>query len=159
MRGEEGVAALELALLLPLLAFIFVAMVDASRFATQVYRGHMIAQSAAVALGTSLHVPAPPLPVITDRGTLPATLDIMLPKVDVASLVPLPADASASSLLFWGCPGSAGIVMVALPICNTTQRAAAYAEITVTLPVRKLGGWPEILLPGNVHAQALVRVG
>lgn len=155
-HDQAGIAALELALVLPLLALIFVASVDFARFAARIHKCDALAQAAAAAI---MQLPTVPAPVVipSANGTVP--MDVQLPEIDVMALVPLPAGARAASRLFWGCAAESGVAVVPQPICSNGERAAAYAEVSVAMATPRLLDWPDIALPAEVHARSLVRIG
>jgi hypothetical protein len=156
---QEGAAAVEFALLLPLLAMIFVGAVDAASFATASYRSRMLAQSAATAIARMPAVPAPPPVQRLPNGSVVIPVPVRLPTIDVGSLVDLPPGATAEAYLFWGCSGSAGIEEVPLPACADGSPAAAYVRVGIALPVGHLVAWAGIGLPETAATETLVRLG
>lgn len=170
---EQGVAAVEFALLLPLLATLMLGIADLAQVAARKSQVHALAQEAAGAIAGLHSIPAAPARQDRGNGALSPTIaritlsamspalaeSAYLPKIPIATLLSLPADAHASATLFWGCNASARLLSMQTPRCPDGTRAAAYAEIIVRAPVRRLVAWPHALLAREVVARAVVRVG
>jgi Flp pilus assembly protein TadG len=155
-RGaERGVAALEFALLLPLLSMIFVGTIDASRLIAQSYRAQGLAQAAARAAARLPDLPAAPHSGAPTSAGWPT-----LPGLSVASLVTLPPGAQGSTSLFWACGGTdAQLVPAATPECPPGIRPAGYVRVDLDVPVRYVLAWPDLVLPPVARVSALARIG
>lgn len=154
--GEAGLAALELALILPVLALVLTATFDLARFAAHVHKTRALAHAGATAITKLPSIPAP-VAIATGLGTVPIAPP--LPSVNVAELVALPPNAAASSRLFWGCPRDSDILAVTWPVCADGKLAAAYAEVEITYVARRLFNWPGRILPERISATTLMRIG
>jgi hypothetical protein len=152
---ERGVAALEFALLLPLLSMIFVGTIDASRLVAQSYRAQGMAQAAARAVARLPNLPAAPHSgVLSSRGWPP------LPDVSAAGLVPLPPGAQSATSLFWACGGTdMQLVPAVVPECASGARPAGYVRVDLDVPVRYVLAWPDLVLPPVARVSALARIG
>ena len=170
---EQGVAALEFALLLPLLATLMLATADLTLVTARNFQVQSLAQTAAGAIASLPILPAAPtgqdgrsggISTAIARATMPDGLPTPSntsgqPIIPIGALVSLPADAQASSVLFWGCSANARLLPVRTSRCPDGARPAAYAEIIVRAPVKRLIAWPDRLLASEVVARAVVRLG
>lgn len=164
---ERGVAALELALTLPLLAVLLLGAADLAVTAARARQVEALTEHAAKAV---VRVAGETLPPLRPGGQLPGTAAggqpglvqggglAPLPQLSLASLVDVPADVAASLRLFRGCPGADGIQEVAGTRCPDGSLPAAFAEIAMSAPVERLVDWPEALLAARVSARSLVRL-
>lgn len=151
--GERGAAAVELALVMPVLALIVLATLDTASLAGRAAEVQAIASAAGSAL-QRLDVLPPPGSASSGVNILPAAPP---PAIALSDLVALPPRTSGTTRLFWGCrgvprPGPRGT-------CPDGSPAAAYAEVRVLGEVRRMVAWPDQLLPGQVEARTMVRLG
>ncbi len=176
---ESGVAAVEFALLLPLLATILLATADLAALASRSFEAQSLAHAAANAIARLPTIPPAPstagqpspgagsLPggfgpsATSMRQALPPinTANFGLPQVEIASLVDLPAGTDASGELFWGCNQGGQLLSVQTALCPDGGRAAPYVEVFVRASVNRLVAWPDQLLSQQVEARAVVRLG
>ncbi len=165
---ERGVAALELALTLPLFAALLLGAADLAVTAARARQVEALVDSAGKAVVRVTGEILPPLRVGFQPGGS-AAIGLNggwnvgsglppLPRLSLRSLVDLPDDVSASLRLFRGCPGDQGIREVAGPRCPDGSLPAAFAEIAMTAPVDRLVDWPSALLSPSVSARSLVRL-
>lgn len=162
---EAGVAALELALVLPLLTALLLGAADIALTAARARHVEAVAQSAAQAvrataetllqgLATSLPGPAGALAPFPPRTPqLPAMVE-----VPITSLVSLPESMAGSVTLFVGCAGRDGISPAPGASCPDGTATARFASIEVRAPSGRLVPWPGDLLPANVEARTVIRL-
>jgi Flp pilus assembly protein TadG len=171
--GERGVAAVELALVMPLLAAVLLATVDLAAAAQRADDVEHIARAAGAAL-RRLHI-LPPLAanaaaangIGSSTAGLANTAGVPPPNlppapasatVALSELVALPAGTGGRVELFWGCLGGTQRAS-AQARCPDGAGAAPYADIRVAGDVARLLHWPALLLPGRVEARTRVRLG
>ncbi len=159
---ERGVAALELALTLPLLAALLLGAADFALTAAKARQVEALVDAAAKAV---VRVAAETLPPLVAGGQQPGLIGggqgvglPPLPTIPLSSLVTLPADVSPQFRLFRGCPGETGVTAATGARCTDGSPPAAFAEIEMTAPVERLVNWPGGLFPPQVSARSLVRL-
>lgn len=167
LADERGVAALELALTLPLLAALLLGAADLAVTAARAREVEALVEAATKAVVRVAGDLLPPLiagslpPGAATRGQ-PGLSQVPklapLPSPSLASLVEVPRDVAASLRLFRGCSGDEGIREVTATRCPDGSAPAAFAEIVMTAPVARLVDWPAALLSPTVSARSLVRL-
>jgi Flp pilus assembly protein TadG len=158
---ERGAAALEFALLLPLLSLVFVGTLDAARLMAEAYRAQTLAADAARAAARQPSIPAPLRRDSSSSSALPAlSSSAALPAIAVDELVALPSGAQATGALFWGCANAKQRLEVAgVDGCPDGSRAAGYVRVDLAVPVRYVLAWPDLVLPPVARVSAVARVG
>jgi hypothetical protein len=160
--GERGLAAVELALVMPVIATLILATFDAAATARRAHEVHALAHAAAHAVvraqllppgtdgneGEGANIPPPN----TSGGGAGEGLPALL-----GDLVTLPPDTAGNVRLFWGCGGLPPPPNQ--PACGDGNPFAPYVDVRVTGSVPRLVQWPGMLLPAEVEGRALVRLG
>jgi hypothetical protein len=163
--AEHGLAAVELALALPFLITFLLASLDLAQAAARAFEAHSVARAAGAALQRLAILP-PDLPGNTGGGAnvLPPNSWPAPPAPEPAASIPLgdlvtlPPGVEGSTRLYWGC-GPQAASLSGRVTCADGARAAPYAEVVVEASVGRLLAWPGVLLPGEVTARAIVRLG
>lgn len=166
LADERGVAALELALTLPLLAALLLGAADVALTAARARQVEELVETAGKAVIGKAAELLPPLRdsmqqpgLAIGSGQQPGLAGLQpLPSIVLATLVEIPPDVSSRLRLFRGCAGEAGIGAAAGPRCADGSQPAAYAEIEMSAPVERLVDWPGGLLPPSVSARSVVRL-
>lgn len=160
---ESGVAALEFALVLPLLTALLLGAADIAITAARARQVESVASSAAHAVRataeTLLRGLASSLPA--DRGSPGSGLPPRLPtkvQVPLADFVSLPEHTAGSVTLFLGCAGPGGIAHAPQARCPDGTAAAPFARIEVSAPSGRLVPWPGQVLPADVRARSVIRL-
>lgn len=136
---RRGAAAVEFALLLPMLALLLAGLFDVSRLISASMQVRAAAQAGADFART--------------HGWDAA-------KVETAarSATPL-AGVTAAPAAFQGCASGGGIVPAPGPACAGGAPAGSFVAVAASAPFRPLAPWPEVVLPDEVRARAVVRIG
>lgn len=167
LEDERGIAALEVALLMPMLVALLLGAADVAITAARAREVEALAGSAAKAAQVLARDLLPPAGTRTTNGAgglinnIPITLPpspAPLPALAIGDLIALPPDIIGSVALFRGCPSAAGIDPVLAPACPGGVPAAAFARIEVSAPVARLGPWPPGWLSDTVEARTVVRL-
>lgn len=179
---RRGVAALELALIVPVLGTLLLGVADvalADARARELDALATIAAAAARAAGpaglgaTALPLPASPRP---PQVTLPGAVAVNLPAglagavpaptavapvaLPLDRLVSLPADIQGTLSLFSACayPGRGLGAVAPGTSCADGRAPALFARISLQAPLDRLLPWPAGLLADQVATQLVVRV-
>ncbi|WP_448581184.1 TadE/TadG family type IV pilus assembly protein [Thermaurantiacus sp.] len=167
LKDERGVAALELALTLPLLTVLLLGAADLAITAARARQVEALTESAAKAVVRLAGDLLPPLRARSQISGLATSGQpgvqqgpglAPLPTIRITELVDLPANVTAAVRVFRGCPGDQGIGEAAEARCPDGSPPAAFAEIRMQAPVDRLVDWPSALLPPSVEAKSLVRL-
>ncbi|WP_448585447.1 TadE/TadG family type IV pilus assembly protein [Thermaurantiacus sp.] len=166
-EDERGAAALEMALLLPVLVALLLGVADVAIAAARAREVEALAGSAAAAL-QRLARDRPALPSVA-AGPAGFASVLSAPvssggrpgprgSPSVAELVQLPPGVTGAVTLFHGCPTRQGIAPASSAACPGGGLAASFARIELSASVRRLLPWPETWLSPTVEARAIVRL-
>ena len=158
---ESGVAALEFALVLPLLTTLLLGAADVAITAARARQVEAIAASAVHAvrataepllagLATALPAPVGTGPRGQNGRPTPAPPAVEVP---LSGLVSLPDSTTGSVRLFLGCADAGGIAPAAQTVCPDGAPA-----VPLRAPSGRLVPWPGNLLPADVEARTLIRL-
>ncbi|WP_448580147.1 TadE/TadG family type IV pilus assembly protein [Thermaurantiacus sp.] len=164
---EKGVAALELALVLPLLTTLLLGAADVAITASRARQVEAVAASAALAIRATtdslLQGVASSMPghagaqsmnqTIRSHPQAPPQTDLPLEK-----FMSLPEQTSGTVRLFFGCPSDKGIAPSAQFRCPNGVAAVPFARIDVSAPSGRLVPWPGQLIPADVSARTVIRL-
>lgn len=160
--GERGVAAIELALVMPVIATLLLATFDAATVARRAFEVQTLAEAGAKAVTRLQLLPAPSSNTSGSGHNLPPPTPVtpggsVTGPILLDRLLALPPQTLGQARLFWGCggvPAPAGRTA-----CADGSPLAPYAEVDVAGDVDRLVRWPGVLLPDRVEGRALVRLG
>ncbi|MCS6987743.1 MAG: hypothetical protein NZM40_10035 [Sphingomonadaceae bacterium] len=177
-HDSTGAAALELALVLPLLSALLLGLADLAILAARAREVEALATAALRSLVTR-GLPNLPHPVgavagpnasapsspTGDRLPIPGTLaptalssaELLPEAVPLTALVPLPQGVHGTLQVFRGCLTASGIAR--WPGGCAGRPIHLFAEVEIQRSTARLAPWPDDLVPPQVRSHAVVRVG
>ncbi|RAK60712.1 hypothetical protein DJ021_13285 [Phenylobacterium hankyongense] len=138
-RDRRGAAAVELALLLPVLALTLAGTIDVSRLIAQSLQVKAAAQAGA--------------DYAQRRGWDAAAISAA-----VASATPLSVAASPAPRVTTACVSGLSIVATTGTSCSGGGAPGTFVTVAAQAPFKALAPWPGFVVPATVSAQAVVRV-
>jgi Flp pilus assembly pilin Flp len=164
---EKGVAALELALVLPLLTTLLLGAADVAITASRARQVEAVAASAALAIRatteTLLQGVASSMPGFVGAQSLnqPIRSNPLVPPVTdlpLEDFISLPEQTSGTVRLFFGCASEEGIAPSSQIQCPNGAAAVPFARIEVSAPSGRLVPWPGRFIPADVSARTVIRL-
>jgi hypothetical protein len=161
-QAERGVAAVELALIMPVVATLLLATLDAATTARRAFEIQSLAEAGAKAIVQLDLLPARPRNSSGGGPNLLPPTEPNLPNV-VEGAIPLhrllamPPATVGEARLFWGCGGDP--VPPTATRCPDGSPLAPYVLVEASGAVDRLVSWPGVLLPPRVDGRALARLG
>lgn len=138
---RRGSLAVELALLAPVLLLILAGLVDTSRLVIQSMQVRAAAQAGA-------------------DYALARQYDAAAIQAAVRDATPLDVSGSPAPTQTWGCVGPDRAIAASQPrgTCPSGRTAGEFVTVRAQAAFRPLMPWPEIALPAELRAEAMVRV-